>query len=311
MSTPAAHPADPSSARSAAAPAAPAAPVVPVVPAVPGRELSAAVAVLSTVVAVVSLGVGSLLALAGAFGHAAGAWASPEPLSPALIGAAMVGVAPGLLTLSRADTWEEVRSLYLPLVVVMAGLLAVTLLNAGSLRVAAGGPLFLVLFSLGWIPVVAVLALASVGCLAAQYRKPAGGPPRTPVAPVPGWSKPPLAVLGSGWLGIGAGLLFLPGFWSAFMPWTVNRADAQALGVWALSLGVGVLISLAEDDLARSRPAVRAVPLVAAACGLVLAARAPAVDWASGGAVSLLALLAGLLVTGVTGQLLLRRASRA
>ncbi|MFF0483640.1 hypothetical protein [Streptomyces sp. NPDC004435] len=277
----------------------------------PGRELSAAVAVLSTVVAVVSLGVGSLLAVAGAAGHGAGAWASPEPLSPALIGAAMVGVAPALFTLRRAATWEEVRSLYLPLVVVMVGLLAVTLLNAGSLRVAEGGPLFLVLFSLGWVPVVAVLALAAVGCLAAQYRKPAGEPSRTPLAPVPGWSKPPLAVLGSGWLGIGAGLLVLPGFWSAFVPWTVNRADAQGLGVWALALGVGVLTSLAEDDLARSRPAVRAVPLVAVVCGVVLAVRAPAVDWTSGGAVSLLALLAGLLVTGVTGQLLLGRADRA
>ncbi|MFI8419794.1 hypothetical protein [Streptomyces sp. NPDC085479] len=274
---------------------------------VPGRELSAAVAVLGTVVAVVSLGVGSLLAVAGAAGYAAGAWVSPEPLSPALIGAAMVGVAPALFTLRRADTWEEVRSLYLPLVVVMVGLLAVTLLNAGSLRVAEGGPLFLVLFSLGWVPVVAVLALAAVGCLAAQYRRPAGAPARTSTAPIPGWSKPLLAVLGSGWLGIGAGLLFLPGFWSAFVPWAVNRADAQGLGVWALALGVGVLTSLAEDDLARSRPAVRAVPLVAVACGVVLAARAPAVDWTSGGAVSLLALLAGLLATGVTGRLLLGR----
>ncbi|MFB7344915.1 hypothetical protein ACFCZ6_33215 [Streptomyces hydrogenans] len=278
----------------------------------PGRPLSSAVVVLSTVVAVVSLGVGALLAVAGAAGYAAGAWVSPDPLSPGLIGAAMVGVAPGLLTLGRAGTWEEVRGLYLPLVVVMVGLSAVTLLNAGSLRVAVGGPLFLVLFSLGWVPVVGLLALASVGCLAAQYRRPAGEPSRTgPVpVPLPAWSRPLLAVLGSGWLGIGAGLLFLPGFWGAFVPWTVNRADAQGLGVWALSLGVGVLASLAEDDLGRSRPALRAVPAVAVACGILLAVRAPDVAWGSGGAVSLLALLGGLLVTGATGQLLLARAGR-
>lgn len=280
----------------------------------PGRELSAAVAVMGTVVGVVSLGVGALLAVAALTGHAVGAWASPEALSPGLIGAAMVGVAPALLTLGRADDWEEARSLYLPLVVVMTGLLAVTLLNLGSLRVATGGPLFLVLFSLGWVPVVTLLALASAGCLAAQYRRPAGAAPtgRTGTAvPMPAWSRPLLAVLGSGWLGIGAGLLFLPGFWSAFVPWTVNRADAQGLGVWALSLGVGVLASLAEDDLTRSRPALRAVPAVAVACGTVLAARAADVDWGSGGAVSLLALLGGLLVTGATGQLLLRGAATA
>ncbi|WP_282692275.1 hypothetical protein [Streptomyces sp. CC208A] len=276
-----------------------------------GRALSSAVVVLSTVVAVVGLGTGSLLAVAGLAGYAAGAWVSPDPLSPALIGAAMVGVAPALLTLGRARTWEEARSLYLPLVVVMVGLLAVTLLNAGALRVARGGPLFLVLFSLGWVPVVAALALASLGCLAAQYRAPAGEPSRTVPVPVPGWSRPLLAVLGSGWLGIGAGLLFLPGFWGAFVPWTVSRADAQGLGVWALALGAGVLASLAEDDLTRSRPALRAVPVVALVCGIVLAGRAPAVDWGSGGAVSLLALLGGLLVTGATGQLLLGRAGRS
>ncbi|NML54693.1 hypothetical protein HHL19_28610 [Streptomyces sp. R302] len=267
---------------------------------------------MGTVVGVVSLGVGVLLAVAALTGHGVGAWASPEALSPGLIGAAMVGVAPALLTLGRADDWEEARSLYLPLVVVMTGLLAVTLLNLGALRVATGGPLFLVLFSLGWVPVVALLALASVGCLAAQYRRPAGGvPARTGPVPMPGWSRPLLAVLGSGWLGVGAGLLFLPGFWSGFVPWAVNRADAQGLGVWALSLGVGVLGSLAEDDLTRSRPALRAVPAVAAACGIVLAVRATDVDWGSGGAVSLLALLGGLFTTGVTGRLLLRRSATA
>lgn len=119
-----------------------------------GRELSAPVAALTTVVAVVGLGGGSLLTVAGAAGYPAGAWASPEPLSRALIGAARVGVAPALFTLRRAATWEEARRLYPPLVVVV------------------GGP------------------LAVVGCLAAQYRKPAGKPSLTPIAPfapVPGW----------------------------------------------------------------------------------------------------------------------------
>ncbi|MFG2377780.1 hypothetical protein ACGFY9_40775 [Streptomyces sp. NPDC048504] len=51
-----------------------------------------------------------------------------------------------------------------------------------------------------------------------------------------------------------------PGFWADFVPWTVNRVDAQALGVWALTLGVGVLGALAEDDLDRTRPVLRALP---------------------------------------------------
>ncbi|WP_432112937.1 hypothetical protein [Streptomyces sp. S1] len=278
-----------------------------------GRELSPGVVVLSKVVGGISLTVGALLAATGLAGYTAGAWVSPEALSPGLLGAAMAGVAPALLTVGRARVWEEVRSLVLPLATVLVGLFAVSLLNGGSLRAAKGGPLFLVLFSLGWVATLGALALGAVGCLVAQYRvraRPADAGRRVPAAPLPGWSKPPLAVLGSGWLGIGAGLLAFPAFWGPLVPWTVNRADAQGLGVWALALGVGVLASLVEDDLTRLRPALVAVPSVALAAAVVLAVHAPRVDWASGPGASLVALLAGLLVTGASGRWLLTRASR-
>ncbi|MFE0649524.1 hypothetical protein ACFVZH_13150 [Streptomyces sp. NPDC059534] len=300
-----------------------------------GRELSPAVVLLSGVVGGISLAVGGLLAVTSLLGYRAGAWVSPEALSPGLVGAAMLGVAPALFTIGRARFWEEVRSLALPLVTVLVGLFAVSLLNAGSLQAFKGGPIFLALFSLGWVATLGALALAAVGCLAAQYRRPvrpahavgdgvaygageggggaaygAGVAPGGPVAPLPGWSKPLLAVLGSGWLGIGAGLLAFPAFWGPLVPWTVNRADAQGLGVWALSLGVGVLASLAEDDLARTRPALRAVPAVALAAAVVLAVHAGSVDWTSGPGVSLAALVTGLFATGVSGQWLLSRAGR-
>ncbi|MEU2234667.1 hypothetical protein [Streptomyces vietnamensis] len=278
-----------------------------------GRALSPAVVVLSGVVGGISATVGALLAVASLTGHAAGAWVSPEALSPGLVGAAMAGVAPALFTVGRARVWEEVRCLVLPLAIVLVGLFTVSVLNAGTLRAVRGGPLVLALFSLGWVATLGVLALAAVGCLAAQYRRRPGGTGaagRRPVAPLPAWSKPLLAVLGSGWLGIGAGLLCFPAFWGALLPWTVNRADAQGLGVWALALGVGVLGSLAEDDLARIRPALRAVPAVALALAVVLAAHASTVDWTSGPGAALVTLVAGLLVTGVSGRWLLGRAVR-
>ncbi|MFH8421395.1 hypothetical protein [Streptomyces sp. NPDC018038] len=284
------------------------------------RELSPGIVVLGAVVGGVGLATGALLAVTSLFGYAAGAWVSPEALSPGLVGAAMAGVAPALLTLGRARAWEEARSLVLPTVIVLVGLFAVSVVNGRSLRAIEGGPLFLALFSLGWVAVLGLLALGAVGCLLAQYRRPptsaagpadgsAGAAEPTGV-PLPGWSKPPLAVVGSGWLGIGAGLLVLPGFWGALVPWTVNRADAQGLGVWALALGVGVLAALAEDDLTRIRPALRAVPLIALAAAVVLAVHFRSVDWASGPGASLVALVAGLLTTGVSGLWLLSRADR-
>ncbi|MFH8576038.1 hypothetical protein [Streptomyces zaomyceticus] len=283
-----------------------------------GRRLSPGIVVLSGIVGGTSLTTGALLAVTSLFGYAAGAWVSPEALSPGLIGAAMAGVAPALFTVGRARVWEDVRSLVIPLVIVLVGLFAVSLLNGGTLQAVEGGTLFLALFSLGWVATLGLLALGAVGCLAAQYRTPAGrtgGAPDAsaggvPAVPMPGWSKPPLAVVGSGWFGIGAGLLVFPGFWGALVPWTVNRADAQGLGVWALALGVGVLGALAEDDLTRVRPALRAVPAVVLSGAVVLAVHVRSVDWTSGPGISLLALVTGLFATGVSGQVLLSRAMR-
>ncbi|MFF9064438.1 hypothetical protein ACF09E_03665 [Streptomyces sp. NPDC014891] len=284
------------------------------------RELSPGIVVLGAVVGGVSLATGALLAVTSLFGYAAGAWVSPDALSPGLVGAAMAGVAPALLNLGRTRAWEEARSLVLPTVIVLVGLFAVSVVNGRSLRAVEGGPLFVALFSLGWVAVLGLLALGAVGCLLAQYRRPptssvgptAGstGAPEPTGVPLPGWSKPPLAVVGSGWLGIGAGLLVLPGFWGALVPWTVNRADAQGLGVWALALGVGVLAALAEDDLTRIRPALRAVPLIALAAAVVLAVHFRSVDWTSGPGASLVALVTGLLTTGLSGHWLLARAGR-
>lgn len=156
-----------------------------------------------------------------------------------------------------------------------------SLLDAGHLYIARGGSVVPVLFSLGWLFVLGVLSVFALVALAWQYLAPAR-PIGPSTAPLPGWSKPALAVLGSAWLGIGAGLLTRPGFWGGFVPWATNRADAQALGVWALALGVGVLGALAEDDLTRTGAALIALPCTAVTVTVVLACRASAVDWHSG-----------------------------
>jgi hypothetical protein len=266
-----------------------------------GRELTPGVAMLAATVAVISIVVGTLLAAGGLTGHVFGAWTSPEPLSSGLVGAAMLGVSPGLFAIGRARVWEEARTLVYPLAVVILGLLAVSLLNADKLQVAEGGALLLVLFSLGWVAVLGVLAVCTVVCLFLQYLK-----PRLPfgdrVVPLPGWSKPLLAVLGSAWFGIGSGLLVIPRYWAGFVPWSVNRPDAQALGVWALALGVGILGALAEDDMSRVRPAMLALPGVAIAVSVVLGAHASEVGWTSGPGLSLIAMVGGLFAAGVIGR---------
>ncbi|MFD9096722.1 hypothetical protein [Streptomyces collinus] len=271
----------------------------------PGRPLSAGIALLGTGVAVINLLVGGTLTAVALTGHLLSAWPSPDPLNPGLIGACMLGTAPALFALARSRAWEEARTMVLPLAVVLSGLFAVSLVNAGRLYVARGGPIVAVLFSLGWLFVLGLLCVAAAVCLAGQVLG-RSGPALPRTAPLPGWSKPPLAVLGSSWLGIGTGLLLRPGFWADFVPWPTGRTDAQALGVWALALGVGVLGSLAEDDLDRTRAALLSLPGTALAMALVLGVRASHVDWSSGPGLGLVGMVAGLLAAGASGHLLLR-----
>ncbi|MHC3467077.1 hypothetical protein ACYF6T_00010 [Streptomyces sp. 7R007] len=271
-----------------------------------GRPLTAGVAMLATVVALISLLAGGLLTAVALTGHVFGAWPSPEPLSQGLVGAAMLGTSPALFKVSAAERWHEVRTLVHPMAIVLTGLFAVSLLDAGHLCLAKGGTIVAVLFSLGWLLTLGLLTVAALILLAFQHLTPAGPPaPRT--APLPGWAKPGLAVLGSSWLGIGTGLLVRPGFWGDLVPWELNRLDAQALGVWALALGVGVLGALAEDDLHRTRPALLSLPATGAALTVVLVFRATGVDWDSGPALSLVCMVAGLLFAGASGRVLLRR----
>lgn len=274
----------------------------------PGRPLSAGVALLAVAVAVINLLVGGVLTVVALTGDVLGAWPSPEPLTPGLVGAGMLGTAPALFAVARATTWQEARTLVVPLAVVLTGLFAVSLLNTPRLYIGHGGPIVSVLFSLGWLLTLGLLCVAAAVSLAGQALTRSGpAVPRT--TPLPGWAKPPLAVLGSSWLGIGTGLLVRPGFWADFVPWHTNRVDAQALGVWALALGVGVLGSLAEDDLDRTRAALLSLPCTALAMAVVLAARAPHVDWSSGPGLSLAAMVAGLLAAGASGHFLVRGAA--
>ncbi|MER5477479.1 hypothetical protein ABT026_10910 [Streptomyces sp. NPDC002734] len=269
------------------------------------RALGAGAALLAQTVGVVSLLNGLLLVAVNATGTLFGAWHSPEPLGQAMVGAAMLGTTPGLFALARCHRWEEARTMMWPTVVALTGLSAVTFLNRDALVMVRGGGIVSFLYSPGWVAVVTALALWALAAALPHPRRPRTLPDGARL-PLPAWSKPALAVLGSSWFGIGTGLLFLPGYWGGFVPWQVNRADAQALGVWALALGVGVLGTLAEDDLRRSRAAILSVPGVALVAAVVLAVRADAVRWSSGPALALVAMLLGLLVAGVSGLWLTR-----
>lgn len=266
-----------------------------------GRDLAPAAALFANAVAVIGGLTGVLLVVTNLAGFDFNAWTSADPLTPALLGAVMLGVAPGLWAVGRELLWENARTLLLPAVVVVVGLFAISVRFSRELEFHGGG-LLTALFSLGWLAVLGALALFGLAALVSVLRE-----PRLPLPvrqPLPGWTKPALAVLGAAWFGLGLGLLVLPDYWGALVPWSVNAVDVAALGVCALAVGVGVLGALTEDDLARCSAAIVGIGGVAAVSALALVVRAPAVEWSSGPGLAVVGLIGGLGLTAAMGRLL-------
>ncbi|MCZ0991352.1 hypothetical protein O1M54_47995 [Streptomyces diastatochromogenes] len=270
----------------------------------PGRPLSAGVALLATAVAVINLLVGGTLTTVALTGHVLGAWSSPDPLSPGLIGAGMLGAAPALFGLARTRTWEQARTLVLPLTVVLAGLFAVSLLNAGRLYIARGGPIVSVLFSLGWLFVLGLLCVgrrsASPGNSSAgpgrrsraPLRCPAGRSRPSPCSARPGWASEPGCCSAPA-----SGRTSCPGTRTGWTPKpSASGPSRSGWACWAPHRG--------RPGPHPPRPAVpaRHGPRHDARPG----GPCPHVDWSSGPGLGLVAMVAGLLAAGASGRLLLR-----
>lgn len=277
-------------------------------PAMPGRPYALGLSLVCMAVLLVAGIAGLLLAPPNLMGYHFGAWASESPLTPAATGALMLGAVPGLVAMARQSLWEHVRCLVLPLLIVVVGLLGVSVLNWDRLYVQAGGAILPFLFSVLWLVVLAAMATLLLVMLFVQLAKPAGAAlPKH--QPLPDWTKPLVAILGSGWFGLGVALLGAPEFWGAFVPWAINILDAQCLGVLSAAIGVGILGALAEDDLLRLRAAMLAATGAAIALMAVLAVLHGQVAWAGWPGLALVALVGGLLLCGVIGAWLSGRQS--
>ena len=268
-----------------------------------GRPYATSLSLYLLVLFFICAPVGALYFLFGILAIEFGAWQSASPLTPLLIGCLFLGVTPGLLASTSCAHWEQLRSLVYALLVAVVALFGASLINRDALYFSTGGGLVSFLFSLGWIAVLGLLSAAALATLGLQFlqTKEANYPQ---LQPLPGWSKPLLALLASAWFGLGAGLVVLPEFWGELIPWASNMLDRQVLGALALALGTGLLGALAEDDLTRLRPALSAVSAVSVLMTVVLVWQRDVIDWYSGPGLSIVGLVGGLILTSIIGRLL-------
>lgn len=263
-----------------------------------GRQTSTLTYPTLVLAAVLSVVIG-IIALLGS-GRTADffAWAVASPATAALVGAGFIGVAPTLFAASVRNLWEEVRIAVVPAGVLVIALLLVSLTHRDVLQTSDAGIIAFAV-SWAWLGALGLLSALWVVSVLAQYREPRFDLARA--AAFPRWAVPPVAVLGSALLGLGAALLVSPDFWGPLVPWEVSTLDARALGAWSLTLGVAVLLALAEDDLYRVKPGLYALVTVGALGLLGLLWHRSEVVWVSWSGAAALAVVGGLFVTGAVG----------
>lgn len=250
--------------------------------------------------ATAGLGVFAGLAMALTAGNSTAItpWESRSPLTPTLIGLALVCIAPALVLAARATWWEQIRVLVLPTAVITIGLVVVSIVGPFVLRDSHPTFGFSVIWLIGLVPLAGGLLVA----IAIQVRCQVVDMPAGPA--FPRWTTAPLALLASSYSGLGLGLLGAPRFWGRVVPWPVNDTDARALGVWCLGVGIGLLWSLTENDVVRAVTGARAMLLLGVGQLLAYALHAGEVRWASWPGLSAIGLATGLIFTGAAGQVL-------
>ena len=237
-------------------------------------------------------------------------WTIASPMTAALLGAGLIGAGPLLLHCITRALWEEIRVGVLAVASVLTLMTVVTIGNIGQTGLTSGSimdPEFLL--GAAWLLGVGGLTFGTLAALCLQLFEP--GLPLARIAPLPRWTRPLIALEGTGLAGLGFGLLARPRFWAEQVPWRMNAIDARMIGAWCLALGVALLAALVEDDLVRVQGGLLGITGIGGLALLALAVRHRQVDWSGWAAWSGLVLLAGMTATGLIGCLLARRAASA
>jgi hypothetical protein len=233
------------------------------------------------------------------------AWGFASPVGAALFGAALLGAVPLLSAASGRDTWEQARIALLPATLLILGFTILTLSSLDDL--AFSGSIVSGFMAVAWLLAMIGLSVLMLVALVAQFREPAF--PLARVAPLPRWTVPLVALVGSAYFGLGLGLLVQPSFWGEQLPFDVTTLDARALGVWALTIGGTLLGALAEDDLDRVAPGLIGITVIGVLALAAVAWRFGDVDWTAGlVTLAFVGLLAALPAIGLIGLALRHRA---
>jgi hypothetical protein len=226
------------------------------------------------------------------------AWTIQPPLTAAFLGAGYWAVTIAAIVAIRQPEWTKVR-IVLPVVVSGVGLiLLATILHID--RFHLDSPIFTAKLE-AWLWLVLYVALVPLIIWGYWQQRQASGVELPRQTTLPNWLRVVMGVTGSAMVLIGIGLFVLPvevayAVWS----WTLTPLTGRMTGAWLIAIGISLVIGVRENDYHRVYIAATAYINYVILQAINLLRYPDTVQWSSPGIWLLIAILIGVLISGVT-----------
>lgn len=234
------------------------------------------------------------------------AWTiNPPLLTAAFLGASYWASACLGVLAARQPVWARTRlavptSFTFTALTLLATLLHIDRFHLNSPDVTA------VLFAWVWLTIYAGVPLSLAVVLVHQMRAPGGDPPRQ--APLPGWLRAALGVLGAAGLVYGAALFISSSAAAPLWGWALTPLTARAVAAWLIAFGLVAEQVVLENDAVRSRPVMIMFVAFGVLQSIALARFAGDLAWGEPRGWVYVLLIIAALALGGAGWLLARRA---
>jgi hypothetical protein len=234
------------------------------------------------------------------------AWTIEPPLTAAFLGACYLGAVVLLLSAARAATWSEARVTAVAGFVLIALVLLATLIHVDLFHTDSPDTLTKA-GTWAFIATYVVLPPAFLWLIVRELRLGGDDPPRR--APLPRWALATLAFQGGVLAVLGAALLVAPTSAGDLWPWELTALTGRATGAWAFSIGLAMLLGVAEADWIRLRGPLLSYTVLGGLQLVALLRYPDTPDWDQASAWLYTAFLVGMIAFAGYGWRAMRRSS--
>jgi hypothetical protein len=227
------------------------------------------------------------------------AWTIEPPLSAAFLGAGYAAGFVLVLLTVRERPWANARIAILTIFEFAVLTLIVTLIHLDRFHLDAS-ELSAQISAWLWLGIYIVVPPWMAILIYLNSRAPGEDPPV--VRPIPPWLTGLLAIEGGAMVAAGLALMIDPEWVAGGWPWQLTPLTGRAIAAWLLALGIAAFQAIWERDMIRLRAATLTYAVFGVLQYVAMLRFNDDVRWEEPGTWVYIAVLAGLIFTGLYGR---------